>query len=251
MTQSNDDLNWDDNIDDDIDLVEQEDEDGTTVIVAQKVCRNGLFSNIAINYTKSEGNSYPLDIWFLISKFIAPEDVGRFARICQATFEVTRSAEFWFHLYKRYYKPHNSIPSRLQPDQMKIRYGLRSCVIRSLFYTYPFFKIQSSNQSIHNFYTPKDLLKRKCLSVWYEKSKGMWIFYFKLKLIERSIYFSRGTECFRKNIFDILDDITANHELNCKILKVNLLILRSFYALIRSNLLFRIVQIAGSLRKFF
>jgi hypothetical protein len=48
------------------------------------------------------GVEYPLDIWFLISEHILPEDVSTFARICKSALHVVSTAEFWFHLYKRY-----------------------------------------------------------------------------------------------------------------------------------------------------
>jgi hypothetical protein len=48
------------------------------------------------------GVEYPLDIWFLISEHIRPEDVSTFARICQSTLHVVSTAKFWFHLYRRY-----------------------------------------------------------------------------------------------------------------------------------------------------
>ncbi|XP_077287030.1 transmembrane protein 183-like [Arctopsyche grandis] len=222
MEQSTDDRNWDDNVDDDIDLVEQEDENGCTIVVVQSNCLRKDFSTcIATTDTDSEGNLYPLDIWFLISKFIAPEDVGRFAGICRATLFVSRSAEFWFRLYKKHYKHNCGLPLRLQPVHMHLRYGLRSCVIRSLYYTYAPFTTEIKVQNYSNFYTPKDLLKRRCLSVWYEKSKSQWIFFFKLKFIKRTLYVPRIAENSKRNVFEILDDILANPEIDCKMLKVH------------------------------
>jgi hypothetical protein len=57
--------------------------------------------------TASEGDcdggvEYPLDIWFLISEHIRPEDVSTFARICKGALHVVGTAKFWFHLYRRY-----------------------------------------------------------------------------------------------------------------------------------------------------
>jgi hypothetical protein len=48
------------------------------------------------------GVEYPLDIWFLISEHIRPEDVSTFARICKSALHVVSTAKFWFHLYRRY-----------------------------------------------------------------------------------------------------------------------------------------------------
>ena len=47
------------------------------------------------------GIEYPLDIWFLISEHIRPEDVSTFARICKSALHVVSTAKFWFHLYRR------------------------------------------------------------------------------------------------------------------------------------------------------
>jgi hypothetical protein len=55
--------------------------------------------------TASEGDGgveYPLDIWFLISEYILPEDVSTFSRICKSALHVVGTAKFWFHLYRRY-----------------------------------------------------------------------------------------------------------------------------------------------------
>ena len=49
-----------------------------------------------------DGREYPLDVWFLISEHIAPEDVANFACICKSTLYVVNSAKFWYMLYKRY-----------------------------------------------------------------------------------------------------------------------------------------------------
>jgi hypothetical protein len=48
------------------------------------------------------GVEYPLDIWFLISEYILPENVSTFARICKSASHVVSTAKFWFHLYRRY-----------------------------------------------------------------------------------------------------------------------------------------------------
>ena len=46
---------------------------------------------------------YPIDLWFLIGSYIAPEDVCTFASICRGTHVVTHSARFWLSLYRRSY----------------------------------------------------------------------------------------------------------------------------------------------------
>lgn len=53
-----------------------------------------------IIFNDSIGIDYPLDIWFIISEYISPEAVGKFARICRSSHHVTTTGKFWFHLYK-------------------------------------------------------------------------------------------------------------------------------------------------------
>lgn len=53
-----------------------------------------------INY-HSDGNDYPYDFWYLISMYIAPEDIGRFASICRQTYHIVNSISFWISIYHR------------------------------------------------------------------------------------------------------------------------------------------------------
>ena len=46
---------------------------------------------------------FPYDFWFLLSGFIAPEDVGRFASISQLTRHIVSSKAFWRRLYTRFF----------------------------------------------------------------------------------------------------------------------------------------------------
>jgi len=47
------------------------------------------------------GVVYPIDLWFLIGSYVAPEDVSTFACICHCTHVVAHSARFWLRLYRR------------------------------------------------------------------------------------------------------------------------------------------------------
>lgn len=44
---------------------------------------------------------YPPDFWYVLSQYIRPEDVGRFAGICRKAYNAVNCASFWFNLYKR------------------------------------------------------------------------------------------------------------------------------------------------------
>lgn len=49
----------------------------------------------------SDGNEYPLDVWLVLSSYIRPEDVCRFALICRSAWTATCTAAFWTRLYRR------------------------------------------------------------------------------------------------------------------------------------------------------
>lgn len=54
------------------------------------------------NWEEEAGtNEYPSDFWYILSNYIRPEDVGRFAGICKNAYDAVNCASFWFSLYKR------------------------------------------------------------------------------------------------------------------------------------------------------
>ncbi|XP_055551741.1 transmembrane protein 183-like isoform X2 [Wyeomyia smithii] len=60
-------------------------------------------------------SDYIIDIWYLISEYILPEDVCRFALKCRKTAEVVQSAKFWYHLYRKHCNVYvDDLPGRLQ-----------------------------------------------------------------------------------------------------------------------------------------
>lgn len=44
---------------------------------------------------------YPYDFWYLISMYISPEDIGRFALICRTTNQIVNSTSFWICLFNK------------------------------------------------------------------------------------------------------------------------------------------------------
>ena len=54
-------------------------------------------------YTKENNKRavYPVDLWFLISKHLMPEQVKCFSMICKGTQFVTSTKQFWLNLYNR------------------------------------------------------------------------------------------------------------------------------------------------------
>lgn len=50
----------------------------------------------------SSWNDCSLDIWFLISDYIRPEDTLAFALICKKSYSVTDSEAYWKGLFTRF-----------------------------------------------------------------------------------------------------------------------------------------------------
>nr|XP_045613923.1 putative transmembrane protein 183BP isoform X4 [Procambarus clarkii] len=113
-----------------------------------------------------EGANYPLDIWFIISEHIAPEDVGRFAAICQATYYITTTAIFWFTLYRRHYKWVSDLPAHLTHWNMNYTKGLRAAVVQSLYFMYSPFSSRLVGEKPLSA-DPTQLLRSQCVLQWH------------------------------------------------------------------------------------
>ncbi|XP_078047061.1 transmembrane protein fates-shifted isoform X2 [Augochlora pura] len=173
---------------------------------------------------EEEGIDYPLDVWFIISEYICPEAVGKFARICRNSYHVTTTGKFWFHLYKTYYRPIPSLPERLQPQCMVRMHGLRACVIRTLHYIYFASKRSIDNMPYYRQEEPHSLVKRRCCLMWHKKEKLVWFFYFKLKEVPKSNRNSMKEKpklnSRKTDFLEMLEDVAVNPEEGCKLLKV-------------------------------
>lgn len=176
------------------------------------------------NQKEEEGVDYPLDLWFVISEYIDPESVGKFARICKSSYHVTTTGKFWFHLYKSYYRFVPNLPQRLQPQCMVRTHGLRACVIRSLHYSY--FALNREVSYLRQD-EPHSLVRRRCCLMWHEEGKVRWYFFFKLKQVpnrrdgtvkRKPIKYSK-----RNDFVEMLEDVAVNSEDGCKVLRVTCL----------------------------
>ncbi|CAG5982592.1 unnamed protein product [Menidia menidia] len=132
----------------------------------------------------SDGEDYPVDIWLVLSSYIRPEDVCKFALICRNAWTVTCTAAFWTRLYRRHYRIDVELPFRLQPDSIVAWRCLRACVIRSLFHLYEPFSLRVSKIPALPETTPTALLSCKCALYWVKKVSGtrpetLWEFNFK------------------------------------------------------------------------
>ncbi|XP_053171400.1 transmembrane protein 183A [Scomber japonicus] len=155
---------------------EEEDEENETKVAHKKKNKRRKAS--------SDGAEYPVDIWLVLSSYIRPEDVCRFALICRSAWTVTCTAVFWTRLYRRHYKIDVDLPVRLLPESIDRMRSLRARVIRSLFHLYEPFSLRISKIPVLPESTPTTLLNSKCLLFWVKKVSGtrpeaMWEFNFK------------------------------------------------------------------------
>ncbi|XP_035456164.2 putative transmembrane protein 183BP isoform X1 [Spodoptera frugiperda] len=122
------------------------------------------------------GKEYPEIIFYLLSKYIKPEDIASFARINKSAYLVTKSKAFWMLQYKRHCENHPKLPEKLRFESLK-SYGLRQTVIRSLYHTYDVLNYRIVRKEI----PPNRLVSWVCVNVWYNRGLTYWNVYFKLK----------------------------------------------------------------------
>ncbi|XP_069133707.1 transmembrane protein 183-like [Argopecten irradians] len=132
--------------------------------------------------SEDAGISYPIDLWFILSRYIHAEDLSIFSRLCHSAFVVTNTVQFWKGLYQRYAKDLSKLPHFLQPVCLERVHGLRQRVIRALFFVYPLFI--SRTVTVAPFEDQQlcySLTGHLCLLFWHEPNKSMWNFNFKLR----------------------------------------------------------------------
>ncbi|XP_034550726.1 transmembrane protein 183A isoform X2 [Notolabrus celidotus] len=172
----------------------------------------------------TDGQEYPVDIWLVLSSYIRPEDVCKFALICKNAWTVTCTAAFWTRLYRRHYRIDADLPFRLQPDSVAKMRCLRARVIRSLFHLYEPFDLRVSKIPALPESTPTALLNSKCLLFWVRKVTGtrpdaLWEFNFKFLKEVRSK--NGSTKSLRMP--SRYEDVHTNADSDCYILQVTTL----------------------------
>lgn len=177
------------------------------------------------NSESSDGQEYPMDIWLMLSSYIRPEDICRFALICRNAWTVTCTAAFWSRLYKRYYDKDADLPLRLQPDSIERMRCLRARVIRALFHLYEPFTLRISQVPPLPETTPTTLLNSKCLLFCVKKLSGtrpepLWEFNF--KFVKQHGHYKNGHAkvlCLPRQY----EDVHRNPDSDCYILQVTTL----------------------------
>lgn len=203
---------------DEYEALDVDDVEMTTKKLAKSKISNGTLTEDQNTY-----HFFPNDIWFLISEYIPPEDITRFALICKQTYEVTTTLKFWKKLYRRYYKPTIELPVRLQQDCMARPRGVRACTIRSLFFTYPLLVDRTQQQSQQDFHS---LVKRRVIQFWFQQvNSGKFLYFYKLKRkLQPDTRTYESEQLQRKNGRSIkaLRDVYCNSEEGCCLLMVRI-----------------------------
>ena len=181
--------------------------------------------------------NFPSELWILLSDYIQPEAVGRYARICKTTYNIVSSQGFWRRLYRRHYDNlhHCDLPQRFQPDCMSRPRGLRAAVIRMLHLTHPrFLETQTRLSSV--WPDPHTLTGNICvLQSCNRVGRKSTYHYFKLKdndisakVTNDDIYngLDDDEECLREEkrtaaLLSHLSDIHHNPEEGCSVLQVH------------------------------
>ncbi|XP_033105228.1 transmembrane protein 183B-like [Anneissia japonica] len=136
-----------------------------------KLKRQGL-------HTHQEGSNkgvvFPAVIWFLLSKYIAPEDVWRFACLCYDACAVTNTVAFWRSLYFRYKDEKIKLPRFLSSELIEGIYGVRYLTICALYIMYePFRRRTVIHTPIGEGSTsPYTLINQICKYTWSEYKPG-------------------------------------------------------------------------------
>ncbi|XP_023936108.1 transmembrane protein 183 [Bicyclus anynana] len=202
---------WEDLQDDDLEaIIQKPNPEG---VKEYKKKRN--HSKCEVDVTDRPGIEYPEIVWYLISPYIKPEEIGNFAGINRATYSITKRESFWRALYKRYCqnKP-KLLPEKFRIDNDYKLYGLQLRVIRALYHTYDVFiqkVLRETGDLLNGCSRPYDLVGRRCVNVWY--SKDYCSLYFKLKKLSPA-----RVQC--DDFIKELGRIDANPEEGSKILEV-------------------------------
>ncbi|XP_063534840.1 putative transmembrane protein 183BP [Cydia strobilella] len=201
-------VSWDEMAD--YDLVQEIDAEGYKRYIYKKKSN----AKLEVDIDKRPGIIYPEIVFYLISAYIKPEQIGNFAAINKASYACTQRESFWRNLYKRYCQGHSRLPPRLRIENSFKVYGLKQRVIRALHHTYSVFVHKIELDAIQES-RPHRLVKRLCVNVWYNKGPIYWLVYFKLKKVPLE-----RPQNENGNMLDELDRIDANPDEDCQVLQV-------------------------------
>jgi hypothetical protein len=137
---------------------------------------------------KKGGIYYPLDIWFILANYIKPEQIHTFSCICRGSYQAITSRKFWMDLYKRYITDIANLPVCLKPNFIANRPGLKTRIVRALFFAYPNLNnrvLRENSLEMTNVELLHQLIGLRCHNTWYKiestlKSSHTYIFRFQV-----------------------------------------------------------------------
>jgi len=165
---------------------------------------------------------YPFDMWDILSRYIHPESINVYTRLCKSAYFSVQRVSFWLNLYDRCgHLPSKRVlqktgkeilPEALQSDYVNqyCRGNLRLHVIRALFYTHDPFRERLS--TIQKQPDPHSVVGNTCLGAWtVRKSDGYYRFYFKV-----------ASKCIPNEVVEAVSDnwennADVNHSANINI----------------------------------
>ncbi len=125
---------------------------------------------------------YPFDLWDVLSRYIRPESIAKFASLCQSANAAVNRATFWLNLHDKYAesisrqeyrsKGRELLPVKLSKNYINYFFtgNLRCAVIKSLFFTYAPFKERLSKKQLH--LDPHIVTGYICLCNWLTTRKN-------------------------------------------------------------------------------
>ncbi|KAH3888838.1 transmembrane protein 183-like [Dreissena polymorpha] len=134
--------------------------------------------------TEACGNTYPIDLWFLLSASIHPESVRTFALLCCGSNHVVHSVQFWKTLYRRFYCKEVGIPEELSLDTIDCIHGLRARTVRMLHFAYPPLAMKTKT-TVSFEAQPHCLVGQRCLLMWHQKVRNCWKFYLRFCKVDK------------------------------------------------------------------
>lgn len=174
---------WEEVVEHDYYIDQELDGEGSKVLVCNKhindVTRKYCTTNDSFDISPSMYLA-----WYLISHYIEPDNIGRFAKINRTTHSFTKTDHFWRNIYKLYCEGDFRLPDELVLDNKCKIYGIREKVIRALYYTYDHF-IKKALREAQQVCKPQNLINKKCVYISFDKKiiggHPIWYYLFKFK----------------------------------------------------------------------
>ncbi|XP_041367420.1 transmembrane protein 183-like [Gigantopelta aegis] len=229
-------LNWFEKDLDDFDIDphgnnEQEDEEDVQDLSEGAVLSSGAAASLPVRPRRrkkhssvswdveKKGRVYPVDLWYILSEYIYPEDIGRFAALCHDTYLIVCSCAFWRQLYLRNYDKKIKLPDEIKPQSIERIRGLRARVIRSMYYLYA--PLSGRSVSMVPFENePHSLQGQRCLLAWHQPVKNTWTFCFKFLKLQSTTFRPGPVESSGRDMLPGYSDLFYNPEEGCRIMEI-------------------------------